>query len=285
MQHAIHIPIMESVESRSSTSSPKTTVESTSTQKTELSPPSSVGSTTATHGKKRKADGEEVEYTNSLAEVRTVRSRDGNTVRDHESKLTFSKNLRTKLSYAMVKVQNGWQSNTLEEVESLASSPRSTIPSTSPRFSLSAMSQTRRLQCLSTTTMPSLAPPAPIISGRKRPNPNLQLKPKQPQRTPSQNAAMEADAVETLLFMSGSPNNSGRFPSSCFSPTSQTFSAQTSPLKEQFSPFKRPTRRYEDKSVLIDRLLSDLDDDMNHELDEAVRILERYRSRRKSSLT
>ena len=119
-----------------------------------------------------------------------------------------------------------------------------------------------------------------------RPNPNLQLKPKQPQRTPSQNAAMEADAVETLLFMSGSPNNSGRFPSSnSFSPTSQTFSAQGSPLKEQFSPFKRPMRRYEDKSVLIDRLLNDLDDDMSHELDEAVRILERYRSRRKSSVT
>lgn len=201
-------------------------------------------------------------------------------------KLTFSKkNLRTKLSYAMVKVQNGWQSNTLEEVESLASSPRSTITSTSPRFSLSAMSQTHRLHCLSTSS-PGLAPPAPIISGRKRPNPNLQLKPKQPQRTPSQNAAMEADAVETLLFMSGSPNNSGRFPSSnSFSPTSQTFSAQGSPLKEQFSPFKRPMRRYEDKSVLIDRLLNDLDDDMSHELDEAVRILERYRSRRKSSVT
>ena len=66
----------------------------------------------------------------------------------------------------------------------------------------------------------TLAPPADIVPGsRRRPTPNDRgLQPRSyysrptSQRTPSQNAAMEADAVETLLFMA-SPNNSGYHPS------------------------------------------------------------------------
>jgi hypothetical protein len=43
----------------------------------------------------------------------------------------LSSELRTRLSYAMVKVNNGWQSNTIEEVESLASQTGSPTSSTS----------------------------------------------------------------------------------------------------------------------------------------------------------
>jgi hypothetical protein len=223
----------------------------------------------------------------------------------------------------MVKVQNGWQGHTLDEVESLASqSPGSTLSGLnrsdrsmllSPRIALAAtMCQDReftnvftnngptdsgldidddspiRVQSLSTGKR--LEPSATIVPGsRRKPlaRGNLQIKTMKPpqlcrpqvqQRMPSQNAAMEADAVETLLFMSGSPNNSGHFPST-YSPMSQTFSTQTSPLKSQFSPgFKQPQRPYEDKSVLIDRLLHDLDDETNEDLDEALRILEQHRA-------
>lgn len=43
----------------------------------------------------------------------------------------LSSELRTRLSYAMLKVNNGWQSNTIEEVESLASQAGSPTSSTS----------------------------------------------------------------------------------------------------------------------------------------------------------
>lgn len=43
----------------------------------------------------------------------------------------LSSELRTRLSYAMVKVNNGWQSNTIDEIESLASQAGSPTSSTS----------------------------------------------------------------------------------------------------------------------------------------------------------
>lgn len=59
--------------------------------------------------------------------------------------------------------------------------------------------------------------------------PRRQPQPKLKQRTPSQNAAMEADAIEGLLFMS-SPGNTGHHP------YATTNSSQTSPLRSQFAP-------------------------------------------------
>lgn len=259
----------------------------------------------------------------------------------------LSQSLKTRLAYAMVKVQNGWQKHSIEEVESLAShSPRSTLSAFTPRGPQSAFSPRSSLSgqpflnsnlsghptagrdqqssmvhmtapvhppsIADSPTRRSLAPPATIVPGQRRrppPNVNLQInsslrspsKPKRPtttQRTPSQNAAMEADAVETLLFMSTSPNNSGHFPShlSAYSPTSQAFSTQTSPLKSQFdvsekrlstgsyySPRVSNHRRYEDKTALIDRLLHDLDDDESEELDRAVKIMEQHRATKLSA--
>ncbi|KAI5457001.1 hypothetical protein BGZ63DRAFT_365606 [Mariannaea sp. PMI_226] len=99
----------------------------------------------------------------------------------------LSAELRTRLSYAMVKVNNGWQDNSLEEVESLASKAASPSSSTStihhrqgssasPRLAVnstpgaSAPSSyepvTRRRKSNSppriTSGKPALAPPAPI---------------------------------------------------------------------------------------------------------------------------
>ena len=46
----------------------------------------------------------------------------------------LSSELRTRLSYAMVKVNNGWQSNSIDEVESLASQAGSPTSSTSTLY-------------------------------------------------------------------------------------------------------------------------------------------------------
>ncbi|KAK8128139.1 hypothetical protein PG984_009247 [Apiospora sp. TS-2023a] len=52
-------------------------------------------------------------------------------VTDHQNALQLSAELKTKLSYAMLKVNNGWQSHTIDEVESLASQAASPTSSSS----------------------------------------------------------------------------------------------------------------------------------------------------------
>ncbi|KIW35374.1 uncharacterized protein PV07_02072 [Cladophialophora immunda] len=252
--------------------------------------------------------------------------------------LELSQQLRTKLKYAMVKVQNGWQARSLDEVESLASqSPRSTVSGfqnlhdqqlLSPRTAMSrkyqressesessdstvALESRGLVNMVGSPPVPSrraLAPPADIVPGsRRRPTPNAVFqsvngihaqtrnlhssRPHTNQRTPSQNAAMEADAVETLLFMA-SPNNSGYNPPSHASQDSslrsaQVFSSQTSPLRTQFSqtsvtsPKKvvfsdaGSTEPAFDKAALIDRMLDELSDDSDDELEQAFRLAEK----------
>ncbi|ETI28417.1 hypothetical protein G647_00866 [Cladophialophora carrionii CBS 160.54] len=250
--------------------------------------------------------------------------------------LELSQQLRTKLKYAMVKVQNGWQTRSLDEVESLASqSPRSTVSGfqqlhdhqvLSPRTAMSRKYQRESSESDSSDTtgalesqglvtetsqVPSrraLAPPVDIVpSSRRRPTPNAAFhavngshmqsralhsrRPPTSQRTPSQNAAMEADAVETLLFMA-SPNNSGYNPPSHASQesslrTAQAFSSQTSPLRTQFSqtsvtsPKKVGFSDSEssapafDKAALIDRMLDELSDDSDAELEYAFTLAEK----------
>jgi hypothetical protein len=252
----------------------------------------------------------------------------------------------------MVKVQNGWQTRSLEEVESLASqSPRSTVSGfqhapnghtiTSPRTAMSVKLQRkwsssessdggnasrpqtsdldgvypngRHYQAGQMMARRALAPPADIVPGsRRRAAPNgysangthvagLQLnthisRPKSKQRTPSQNAAMEADAVETLLFMA-SPNNSGHHPStfgqheSSLRSTQSTTMSQTSPLREQFrgsdvlfspkkvafAPQTAQTGKVYDKAGEIERMLDELDDDSSDDLQEAFDVSQRRR--------
>ncbi|KAL2404584.1 hypothetical protein ABEF93_006105 [Exophiala dermatitidis] len=282
----------------------------------------------------------------------------------------ISQQLRTKLKYAMLKVQNGWQSRSLDEVESLASqSPRSTVSgfqqynnSNDPQSTLlspkTAMarklyrnhSETSESDSSDNTTAEArgltspagrsydapaagrraLAPPVDIVPGggsgagsRRRPTPNGSynhsngtMRPPRPinsQRTPSQNAAMEADAVETLLFMA-SPNNSGYNPhasqESSLRPAegppppsqSQPPSNLTSPLRTQFSQTSivasspkrvafsgigsdhhRQTLHNDyhhsssssSKAALIDRMLDELSDTSDDELEQAFRQAEK----------
>lgn len=262
----------------------------------------------------------------------------------------LSSQLRTRLSYAMVKVQNGWQAHSFDELESLSqqASPISAVseirrsfedsrsnvtdlqldqsgfPHSSERTSAtpensqsfphayngaSALdyhtSQTFNSARSPTITQsgptyesfwrehstsnalkyaqpqspplggPSLAPPVDILPrSRRRSNPlrtqppslttnsntsnnhgsislasNLTADPATPPkrsstlRTPSQKAAMEQDAVETLLFMS-SPGNSGHQP--------QTRSVRT-PLRSSFTPLEKRVGFADVRSVGIAR--------------------------------
>jgi len=75
--------------------------------------------------------------TSSVSNISTSSSRIGEVNRDLPSASIYtdakqlSSELRTRLSYAMVKVNNGWQSNSIAEVESLASQAGSPTSSTS----------------------------------------------------------------------------------------------------------------------------------------------------------
>ena len=247
----------------------------------------------------------------------------------------------------MYKVQSGYATQSLDELESLASqSPRSSASGfhpnrytlESPRTAMSgdwrrkwsssegsdvsglARSKTiagphTNLNGLahSSTTQAArrgLAPPANIISGNRRrptvngaatgpygsgPNSysrNMHISTSTPkQRTASQNAAMEADAVETLLFMA-SPGNSGYHSNTSQATGSNMrstvpMSSQPSPLRTQFhysealtSPRRKvgfaamsPDRRLSDldaKGRDIDQMLDEPSDDSDDGLDEAV---------------
>lgn len=248
----------------------------------------------------------------------------------------------------MLKVQNGWESHTLEQIAGLTSqqgSPRASVTAASPvsnrqplHSSNSAMTsnlqrdrnadvsldgvsaaggatfdildraqrETNHHQRIgSGSHRRALAPPADIVPNSQRQHPhhanpllngyrsvNSVRPTASKQRTPSQNAAMEADAVETLLFMA-SPGNSGHHPSSGRPSSSAqisapTSSSQPSPLTSEFpnrellptsSPHRRvvsstaanrpetielPSSRMHDD---IDRMIDDMDDDSSPDTD------------------
>lgn len=257
----------------------------------------------------------------------------------------------------MYKVQSGNATQSLDELESLASqSPRSSVsgfqankygvesprtamlPNWRRKWSNSEGSDVGGLVRSKTIAGPhtnfngtshgssmqaarrGLAPPANIISGnRRRPTPNGLTNglyangPYSPtrkmhvstsaskQRTPSQNAAMEADAVETLLFMA-SPGNSGYHPNTSGATESNLrstapMSSQPSPLRSQFlhgDELISPPRKVEFVEVLsndrpvdltrevrdIDRMLDEPSSDSSDGLDEAIGLVERTASTR-----
>ncbi|EMT70812.1 hypothetical protein ACKRZS_009037 [Fusarium odoratissimum] len=172
--------------------------------------------TDSTNSRKRMADGEVKSRTDSQSPVKG-HSRNPSAVSrtsaagGHIGEL--SNELKTRLSYAMIKVNKGWQSNSLEEVENMASQAASPVSSTStihnrqgssasPRIPMSkppsssaplpqpygSASQRRKSNTppSSSWNKPALAPPAPI-----RPSvlvPNSHANPRRnshPNRTPN----------------------------------------------------------------------------------------------------
>ncbi|POR32040.1 Uncharacterized protein TPAR_07748 [Tolypocladium paradoxum] len=148
--------------------------------------------------RKRMADGEVKERGSSTSPVKghsrtTSAVSMASTVGSHLGEL--SAELRTRLSYAMVKVNHGWQSRSLDEVESLASQAVSPSSSTSTVHRRHGSSASPRLPLTSATPQvhfahdpvmirrtsnsppslssnkPTLAPPAPIQPSMSMPGP------------------------------------------------------------------------------------------------------------------
>ncbi|KAM0561333.1 hypothetical protein ACHAPJ_003212 [Fusarium lateritium] len=162
--------------------------------------------------RKRMADGEVKSRTDSQSPVKghsrnpSAMSRTSTAAGGHIGEL--SNELRTRLSYAMVKVNNGWQSNSLGEVETMASQAASPASSTStvhrrhgssasPRIpmnkppSSSAPLPYDSLQRRKSNTppkaswnKPTLAPPAPIRPSVLLPPPANPRRNSNPHRTP-----------------------------------------------------------------------------------------------------
>lgn len=220
----------------------------------------------------------------------------------------------------MVKVQNGWQNRSLDEVESLAShSPKSTTlshmsdgrPFLSPRAALSAhlhrhhSSSSSGSDLVHKDSVPrfpmsppvrgGLAPSVDIISHQRKRQSVVNAetilpvqRPAPVPRTASQNAVLEADAVETLMFMA-SPNISGNT-SSQFSPATPALlivrpPAQTSPSRYASGSATSPKRvsfvsdpRLETRDSMLDSLVERVDQDGGVELEQALEVMDRHRA-------
>ncbi|KAM5354159.1 hypothetical protein ACJ41O_000809 [Fusarium nematophilum] len=124
--------------------------------------------TDAWSSRKRMADGEVKSRRESQSPVKG-HSRNASAVSKTSTAGSYigelSAELRTRLSYAMVKVNNGWQSNSLDEVETLASqaaSPTSTTSTIHRRLGSSASPR------LPVNAVPSSSAPSPYESARQR---------------------------------------------------------------------------------------------------------------------
>ncbi|RSL96952.1 hypothetical protein CEP52_011175 [Fusarium oligoseptatum] len=215
--------------------------------------------TEAWSSRKRMADGEVKSRTDSQSPVKG-HSRNPSAVSRTSATGGYigelSAELKTRLSYAMIKVNHGWQANSLEEVETLASHAASPTSSTSTVHRRQGSSASPRIRL---NAAPSSSAPLPYDSSRQRrksnsppssslPKPTLAppaaIQPSLNTNVPRSNRAAipthttgsrsrttggdpmlfsphqnvrEQDAIESLLFMS-SPGNSANL-KHAFSPT------------------------------------------------------------------
>ncbi|KAH7163391.1 hypothetical protein B0J13DRAFT_431719 [Dactylonectria estremocensis] len=120
--------------------------------------------------RKRMADGEVKTRSESTSPVKRHHSRNASSV--SRASVTggylgeLSAELRTRLSYAMVKVNHGWQSNSLDEVESLASHAASPTSSTSTVHRRHGSSASPRLAISSAPTASAPSPYEPVTQLR-----------------------------------------------------------------------------------------------------------------------
>ncbi|KAF5000167.1 hypothetical protein FGRMN_1981 [Fusarium graminum] len=121
-----------------------------------------------TSSRKRMADGEVKSHTDSHSPVKG-HSRNPSAVSrtsasgGHIGEL--SNELRTRLSYAMIKVNKGWQSNSLEEVENMASQAASPVSSTSTVHNRKGSSESPRMAM---SKPPSSSAPLPQATASQR---------------------------------------------------------------------------------------------------------------------
>lgn len=135
--------------------------------------------------------------------------------------LQLSAELRTRLSYAMIKVNHGWQSNSLDEVESLASHAASPTSSTSTVHRRHGSSASPRLAISSAPAASALSPYEPVSQLRRS---------NSPPRTASGKPALGPPAsIQPSMSMPAPRSNPRRNSNPHYTPTLLSHSHSASP--------------------------------------------------------
>ena len=146
----------------------------------------------------------------------------------------LSAELRTRLSYAMVKVNNGWQGHSLEEVESLASRAASPTSSTSTVHRRQGSSASPRLP-MSAPASQVTAPHDPYIPRRKSNSP--------PRITSNKPVLAPPAAIRPSLAMPAPRSNPRRNSNPHYTPTLLSHSHSASPHTPAQLPNSQPELR------------------------------------------
>ncbi|KAH0343916.1 hypothetical protein KCU81_g5031, partial [Aureobasidium melanogenum] len=181
--------------------------------------------------------------------------------------------LKTRLAYAMVKVQHGWEHRNINEVERLAAAmhPRmaaSPTASTAPIDIRSPPSKRRSGAGVVTWSLPDSSP---AMNGHsqnahmfRRPSVSsppaqvLQVPSTPKSRPPPVRSTMptqqaEQDAMDALMLMGGSPGNGGKFPASQSSSSQQTLHSQSQQNWQCQGSVTAPSRHYPDSPTAADK--------------------------------
>ncbi|KAI4717408.1 Metallo-dependent hydrolase [Aureobasidium sp. EXF-10727] len=152
--------------------------------------------------------------------------------------------LKTRLAYAMVKVQHGWEHRNINEVEQLAAALNPRMAASPPASSApidirSPPSKRRSGAGMVTWSLPDTSPAMNGLSQNthifRRPSvssPPAQVPSTPKSRPPPVRSTMptqqaEQDAMDALMLMGGSPGNGGKFPASQSSSSQQTLHSQS----------------------------------------------------------
>ncbi|KAH0371380.1 hypothetical protein KCU65_g1929, partial [Aureobasidium melanogenum] len=178
--------------------------------------------------------------------------------------------LKTRLAYAMVKVQHGWEHRNINEVEKLAAAmhPRmaaSPTASSAPIDIRSPPSKRRSGAGMVTWSLPDLSPAMNSHSQNahmfRRPSassPPAQVPSTPKSRPPPVRSIMptqqaEQDAMDALMLMGGSPGNGGKFPASQSSSSQQTLHSQSQQNWHSQGSVKAPSRYHPDSPTAADK--------------------------------
>ncbi|GJN86438.1 hypothetical protein PLIIFM63780_010018 [Purpureocillium lilacinum] len=215
--------------------------------------------------RKRMADGEVKSWAGSTSPIKghsrttsavSVASTTGSTIGE------LSAELRTRLSYAMIKVNHGWQGRSLDEVESLASQAASPASSTSTVHRRHGSSASPRLNVNSTPQVhfsnepvmirrKSISPPS-LLSGKPMLAPPATIQPSMSMPAPRSNPRRNSNPRYTPAGLAQSHSGSPLTPQGTSNPISrldqdvaETLLFMSSPgnsanLKHAFSPSGSP---------------------------------------------
>ncbi|CAD0090028.1 unnamed protein product, partial [Aureobasidium vineae] len=178
--------------------------------------------------------------------------------------------LKTRLAYAMVKVQHGWEHRNINEVEQLAAAlnPRmaASPPASSAPIDIRSPPSKRRSGAGMVTW--SLSDSSPGMNGLsqnshifRRPSassPPAQVPSTPKSRPPPVRSTMptqqaEQDAMDALMLMGGSPGNGGKFPASQSSSSQQTLHSQSQQNWHSQGSMKPLSRPHPDSPTGLER--------------------------------